>query len=158
MSNNTGFQVELAQDGSGRVRTPHTPSEEEFQSDLAKAMLKRTDKLGKVEVELALQVKQAREFLEWSSHHIRDAWMEWMHEADKALTDIRQLRVAMTMESKTAIGLAKDVTDQFNSPEMVSALARFKDVADLLSKVRILKDDGTLDAFADFILKIKCTS
>ena len=155
MNNNINFQ-ETALDGSNRVRESHTQSDQEYNAELTKEMVRRTNKLGNAEVELALQVKQARDFLGWSVTHFRTAWMDWMEDADKALNNIRQLRVALNMESKTVVSLAKDVTDHFNAPEMVSALSRFREVTELLERIKSLKQDGTLDAFEGFILNIKC--
>jgi hypothetical protein len=130
--------------------------EEVFDANLAKEMAKRTDKLGDTSIELAVRVKQAREFIAWSAHHMRGSWLEWMEESDKALKDMVQTRLAFQRESGLVVSTAKDVKEFFNTPEYVQAHAKLAELVAVLTQFERLKANGTLDAFADFILKVSC--
>ena len=125
-------------------------------AELSASMVKRTDKLNDNTIELALRLKQAREFIAWSTHHIRGSWMDWMEQANNAQRHLNEFRMAFEREGKTITASAKDVVGFFNSPEYAQAMDRFKDTIALLDKFSALKTNGTLDAFADFILKIQC--
>lgn len=131
-------------------------SDDVFNSELAKEMVKRTDKLNDTSIELALRLKQAREFMDWSCNHIKSTWLDWYDESSKALRDVTQIRMAFEREGKTVCAAGKDVADFFNSSDYQNAHARLKELVSLLEAFNRFKGDGTLDAFADFILKVTC--
>lgn len=135
-----------------------TKTDDQFNAELSAQMVKRTDKLNDATIELALRLKQAREFMAWSSSHLRGSWIDWQKEADKALVDVTQLRMAFDRESKAVIASAKDIRDFFNNTEYLQAIGRFSETVSMLERFQALKASGTLDAFADFILKISCPS
>lgn len=132
--------------------------DESFHSQLAAEALKRTDKLGVQGVEMALQVKQAREFLEWSAQHMRGLWLDWLKESDEAAAKMNLWRMAFDRESKSVTATAKDIRDFFNSPDYIAAHDRLREMVTMLDRFAELKHNGTLDAFSDFILKISCSS
>lgn len=136
--------------------TPPPNNEQLFSAQLQAEMVHRTDKLGKEHVDLALQVKQAREFLDWSAHHMRQLWLDWVAESSKACQDITTFRMAFDRENKAVLATAKDVRDFFLSPEYGQAHTRLKEMLEMMERFQALKKDGTLDAFADFILKVSC--
>lgn len=136
-----------------RVEGPPKP-ENVFDAELAAAMSKRTDKLNDNTIELALRVKQAREFISWSANHMRSSWLDWMAEAEKALKDITMLRMAMERETKTTIANGKDIRDFFNSTEYTKSAAQMKEMVELMERFSKLKTDGVIDAFSEFILKV----
>jgi hypothetical protein len=140
--------------GDHDVQVEHIKSDLEFDEELGREMAKRTDKLGHVEVDLAMQVKQAREFLSWSATHMREAWFDWMTEANKALADMRMLRMSLETESKLALASAGDVRKFFLTGDHVEEVARLKDLVATIERLKALKADGTLDAIADTILKL----
>lgn len=150
----------LSVDGHGPVSQPQYSNVPENVLDvqLAQEMIKRTDKLQDVSIDMAVRVKQAREFLAWSAAHMRRLWLDWIDESDKSCKDMVTLRMAFDRESKMLTSTAKDVTEFFNSPEYLKAHATMKETVDMLDRFAAMKQNGTLDAFADFILKIKCTS
>lgn len=131
-------------------------SDAEFDTTLNKEMEKRTDKLSDNSIELALRVKQAREFLAWSSNHMRSSWLDWMEQADKAVKDVTMTRMALDREAKATISAGKDIRDFFNGAEYQGAHLRMKEMLDLLDRFSEMKKNGTIDAFADFILKTTC--
>lgn len=142
--------------GGTVVNTYKEDAEEVFDANLNTEMAKRTDKLSDNSIELALRVKQAREFLAWSAHHMRGSWLDWMAESEKAVKETLQTRMSLERESKTVIAAGKDVVSFFNSPEYKEAHGRLSEMVGLLDRFSALKSNGTLDAFADFILKVSC--
>lgn len=139
-------------EGEKRERTP----DEVLNANLATEMAKRTDKLNDSTIELALRLRQAREFIAWSAAHIRGSWLDWQEESSKALQEVTLLRMAFDRESKTILAAGKDVREFFNSPEYMQAHQRLAEMVTLLNRFAELKSNGTLDAFADFILKVQC--
>lgn len=139
----------------GGPRVYRDKSDVEFDNELSREMVKRTDKLGKDEVDLALQVKQAREFLDWNCDHMKKAWFDWMEEASKAIRDMTTLRMALERESKTIIAATKDVHAFFNLPETKAAFADYEKLIALTEKMQSLKQSGALDALVDFWLALK---
>lgn len=127
-----------------------------FNAELAAQMAKRTDKLSDNTIDLAIRLKQAREFMAWSCSHIRGSWLDWMDAANKASADVSHFRMHFDRESKAVIATAKDVTGFFNSEEYSKALLAMRDTMAMLERFGELKRNGTLDAFADFILKVSC--
>lgn len=127
-----------------------------FDAELAAEMNKRTKRLGDQTVDLAIQVKDAREFISWASNHIRPTWMDWMKEANQAVADMTQLRMALNRETTTVLTHAKDVVQFYTSPEYVKAHETFREMMELLNRFEQLKENGTMNAFADFILKVTC--
>lgn len=128
-----------------------------FNAELAAEMCKRTDKLNDATIEMALKLKQARDFMAWSASHIRGLWLDWTDEAGKACRQMNEFRMAFDRETKSITASAKDVTEFFNSPEYLKAQASLKETMIMLDRFSAMKRDGTLDALSDFILKIKCT-
>lgn len=127
-----------------------------FDAELAAEAIKRTDKLNDSSIDLAIRLKQARDFMDWSANHMKTAWLDWMDEANKASRHVNELRMAFDRESKSIVASGKDVEQFFNSSEYREAHARLKEMVDLLDRFSTLKNNGTLDAFADFILKVSC--
>lgn len=127
-----------------------------FNAELAAEVVRRTDKLNDNSIELALRVKQAREFMAWSAAHLRGCWLDWQTECGKALADALQSRMAFERETKLVLAQAKDTRDFFNSPEYLQAHAKLEEMVSLMERMQNLKADGTLDAFADFILHVSC--
>lgn len=140
----------------GGIHTNHYKNkpDEVFDAELAAEMAKRTDKLGDTSIELAVRVKQAREFIAWSVNHMRTSWLDWMENADKSLKDVTMLRMALERETKTAIATGKDIRDFFNSKEYAESAAKMKEMVELMEWFQKLKADGVMDAFSDFILKV----
>lgn len=127
-----------------------------FDAELSAQMVKRTDKLNDNTIELAVRLKQAREFMAWSASHIRGLWLDWMEEMDKTNAKMNLFRMSFDRESKSVVAAAKDVRDFFNSPEYLAAHAKLTEMVGLLDRFEALKKAGTLDAFAEFILKVTC--
>ena len=127
-----------------------------FNADLAAQMVKRTDKINDNTLDLAIRLKQAREFMAWSANHIRGLWMDWQDEANKASHDMNLFRMAFERETKTLTAAGKDVATFFNSPDYLRAHATLKETIAMLDRFAELKASGTMDAFADFILKVSC--
>lgn len=128
-----------------------------FDAELAAEMVKRTDKLNDTTIDMALRLKQAREFMSWSASHIRGIWLDWQDQANNACKEMNQFRMAFDRETKTITAHGKDVADFFNSPDYLRAHATLKEAMTMLERFSEMKKDGTLDAFADFVLKVKCT-
>jgi len=131
-------------------------SEDIFNAELASEMVKRTDKLTDQNIDLALRLKQAREFMAWSVNHIRGQWLDWQDESSKACVQMSQLRMTFDRETKSLVAAGKDLRDFFNSEDYLKAHATLKESINLLEKFSALKANGTLDALADFILKVSC--
>lgn len=127
-----------------------------FDAELSAEMVKRTNKLHDNTIDLAIRLKQAREFMAWSASHLRGSWLEWQNEAGKAASEMNLIRMAFERETKTVLANAKDIKTFFTSPEYLAAHDRLKEMVGLLDKFQELKENGTLDAFADFILKVSC--
>lgn len=136
-----------------RVQGPDKP-DDVFNAELSAEMAKRTDKLLDNNIELAVRVKQARDFLAWSVNHIRTSWLDWQSESDKALKDMTVLRMAFDRETKSIVACGKDVRDFFNSTEYAQSAAKMNEMLDMMERFQKLKADGTMDAFSDFILKV----
>jgi len=94
----------------------------------------------------------------WSANHLRRAWLDWIDESSKASQEMNLFRMSFERESKTITASAKDVREFFNSPEYLAAHTRLKELVQLLDRVSELKQNGTLDAFSDFILKVSCNT
>jgi hypothetical protein len=142
--------------GSGGTYEGVRKPDDVFDAELSSEMVKRTDKLNDTTIDLAVRLKQAREFMAWSCSHLRGSWMDWMDEANRAVKDIVQLRMSFDRESKSIIASGKDVRDFYNSPEYAQAHAMLKESMALIERFAALKQDGTLDALAEFILKVSC--
>lgn len=127
-----------------------------FHEEMAANVAKRTDKLNDATIDIAIRLKQARDFMEWSTSHIRTIWMQWLDESDKASRDINQFRMMFDRETKTVIAAGKDLAVFFNSEEYLKAHATLKETVAILERFSEYKQNGTLDALADFILKITC--
>jgi hypothetical protein len=127
-----------------------------FDAQLAEEMVKRTDKLGNATVDMAMQLKQAREFMAWSAAHMRGLWLDWLEETEKTSSKMNLFRMAFDRESKAVTASAKDIKEFFNSSDYIQAHDRLKEMVELMDRFAQLKRDGTLDAFADFILKVSC--
>lgn len=153
MSKNIG--VDIPGPVHTRVEGP-LKSDEVFDAELCNEMVKRTNKLNDESIDLALRVKQAREFIAWSANHMRTSWLDWYEESKKLNKDVTEFRMAFDRESKHVIASGKDVAEFFNSPEYLRAHAILQETLAMLNSFAKMKQDGTLDAFADFILKIKC--
>ena len=138
-----------------RVEGPLKP-DEVFDAELATEMCKRTDKLNDASIDLAIRLKQARSFIEWSAHHLKKSWLDWQDEATTASKDVTMLRMCLDRETKTATAAAKDIRDFFNSPEYEKAHSKMKEMLDMMERFEQLKKDGVMDAFAEFILKVTC--
>lgn len=154
MSNHT-----VQQRGAGTIQTQvegDLKSNEQFDCELSAEMIKRTNKLHDTTIDIAIRLKQAREFIAWSANHLRTSWLDWQTEAGTAVKDITQDRMAFDRESKAIIACAKDVTSFFNDSQYMEALNHLKETVTTLDRFAELKRNGTLDAFADFILKISC--
>lgn len=145
----------VIQNNPGRGDFKDRP-EDALNVELALEMVRRTDKLKDNTIELALQLKQAREFMAWSASHVRGLWMDWMEESDKAIRHMTEFRMAFDRESRNVKATGKDVSEFFNSPEYLQAHATLKETVTLLERFGQLKASGTLDAFAEFILKVTC--
>lgn len=131
-------------------------SNDEWNAEFASEVVKRTNKLNDTTIDLALRLKQALEFLEWSTSHMKESWLEWDAEANKAAQEITMVRMTFDRESKSAIAAGKDVVALFNSTDYLKAHATMKEMVDMLDRFSQLKRDGVMDAFADFILKVSC--
>lgn len=137
-----------------RVEGPEKP-DNQFDAELAQEMIKRTSKMNDTTLDLAERLKEARLFISWSASHLKTTWMDWQEQSGKAIHDLNLDRMAFDRESKTIIAAAKDVRDFFNSPEYQAAHKSLKELVDVLDRFGVLKSNGTLDAFADFILKVQ---
>lgn len=142
MGSDTGIRVE--------VEKPNVIMNDE----IAQKTVKMTDKLGKAEVELALQVKQAREFLDWSCNHMKKDWMDWMQQSNQAIKDTQLARMALERESKAVMAACADVRDFFGSTEHQGRMDRIKEFVEVCERLKALKDSGFLDNIADTILKL----
>jgi hypothetical protein len=131
-------------------------TDELFNAQLAEAAVKRTAKLNDTTIDLAIRLKDARDFMAWSATHMRQSWMEWSEQADKAVKDMVSLRMTCDRESKSVLAAAKDVRDFFNSPEYLRSHELALEMLRMLERFAELKKNGTLDAFADFILAVQC--
>lgn len=137
--------------------TPPNPKvEEAFNAQLAEETLKRTARLQDTSIDLAVRLKEAREFMAWSASHVREAWLQWMETANAACHDMTAVRMTFERESKSIVATGKDVAQFFNSEQYMMAHVKFRDLVSTLERFQKLKADGTLDAFADFILKVSC--
>lgn len=154
MSNKTSGLID---EGAIATNQPTTLKPDEvLDAELAREMIKRTAKVNDTSLDLAIRLKAAREFIAWSASHIKGAWMDWQDQCNTAVRDLTQDRMAFDREGKALVAIAKDVRDFFNSPEYQEAHGRLKEVISLLDRFSAFKKDGTLDAFADFILKVSC--
>lgn len=135
-----------------------TPDPDEvFNADLAKEAIRRTEKLNDTTIDLAIRLKEAREFMGWSTSHIRTKWIEWVDESNTICREMNAFRMAFERETKSIISSGKDAQEFFNSPEYLKSHATLTEMVGLLERFSVLKTNGTMDAFADFILKIKCS-
>ena len=125
-------------------------------AELANQMVKRTDKLLDNNIEMALRLKQAREFMAWLASHLRELWLNWMDETEKTSHQMNIFRMSFERESKSIVASAKDIKEFFNAPDYIEAHNRLKEMVGLIDRFKELKSEGTLDAFADFILKVSC--
>ena len=137
----------------GPVEGPLKPKDQ-FDCELAEQMVKRTAKVNDTTIDLANRLRAAREFIAWSASHLRGTWIDWQDQATNAVRDLTQDRMAFDRESKAIIASAKDVRDCFNAPDYLKAHENLKELVSLLDRFTAMKKDGTLDAFADFVLKV----
>src|SRR5208283_4191209 len=66
-------------------------SSEQFNAELSQLMLKKTERLKDQEIDLALRVVEAREFLDWHCNTIKTEWIDWIQQANKILEEMRQV-------------------------------------------------------------------
>lgn len=150
----------ISTNDGGPVRQPQyeqTP-DDVFNAQLSQEMIKRTAKLMDTSIDLAIRTKEAREFLAWSTSHMRQSWLDWEEQSRKVGQDVTMFRMAFDRETKAVIAAGKDVRDFFNSQEYLNSHAILLEMVTLMERFAKFKADGTLDAFADFILKVSCKS
>lgn len=124
-----------------------------FNEELSQKVVKMTDKLGVKEVELALQVKQAREFMDWSANHMKKDWLEWQKDSDQAVKDARMTRMALERESKLILAACQDLRSFFGGDVANKEMEKMKEFVEVCERLQALKSNGFLDAIADTILK-----
>lgn len=127
----------------------HNASKTEFDQTLAAELVKRTRKLGNNEVELALQVKEAREFLDWSNGNMRASWLDWMEEASKQLQELRMLRMSLSTEKAKIAADIKDLRELMLSKESQDALFSMQNLCECLSKLQDIRKSGLMEPVLD---------
>lgn len=138
----------------GNNKGLHVKSDDEFNAELSREMLKMVDMLNDKTMSLAHQSAAARKFLDWHCDHVRLAWMEWKEQSKEVLEDIRQTRVAIEFESRKLLSECADVRKFFLGEEHTNEVAKLREFIELCERLRALKNDGTLDKIADTILKL----
>jgi hypothetical protein len=129
-------------------------SNEEFNADIAREIIKRKDRLTDQSVDLALRALEAQESLEWSVNHFRRVWIEWAETANERLHDMTLWRMAFGREVKQIITDASDIRQFFLDEKHLEQVRRLKEFVELCERLKALKQDGTLDAIADTMLKL----
>ena len=129
-------------------------SDEEFNLDLAKMIVKKSEELKDDTIDIALRVLQAHASLEWSVNHIKKSWVEWQKEAHDALEELRQLRFALTTEAKHVLAQAKDVRNFFLDDKHIEEMRQLREFVDVVDRLAELEKSGTLDALVDVILRL----
>ncbi len=72
----------------------------------------------------------------------------------KYITEIRQFRMAMTMECRSLITSMQDVRKFFLEDTFDDEMGRVERFVSLCKELRALKENGTLDAVSDTIIKL----
>lgn len=129
-------------------------SEAEFDRDLAKSIIDKSNELKDESVDIALRVLAAEEALHWSVNHIRRVWVEWKDEAHNALEELRQLRFAFTAEGKQVLAEAKDIRNFFLDDKHIEEIGQLKEFVQIIERLHALEKNGTLDALVDVVLRL----
>ena len=145
-------RIQEAAAGRGPLKQP--VFDDELNATLTKEINKRAERLQDKDIDLALRAKEAREFLDYHCHHVKQSWLDWIEESTRVMESIRQTRVAIGIESKLLLSECGDVRKFFLSETHEQEIAKLREFVELAERLRALKTDGTLDRLADTILKL----
>lgn len=123
-------------------------------AEISGALIKKAERLSDGTIDLAIRSKEAREFLDWHTSHVKGSWMDWLDQSSQVLESIRQARVAIGIESRQLLSECGDVRKFFLSDDHEKELVKLREFIELCERLRSLKNDGTLDRLADTILKL----
>jgi|SRR5262252_865255 len=127
---------------------------EQWHEELGRGIIKRKDEMQDATIDLALRVLAAQESLEWSVHHFAQSWHNWGQQANERLKDLRMWRMAFDLEVKTLLRDAADIRQFFLDDKHIEEVKRLKEFVELCERLKALKQDGTLDAVMDSMLKL----
>ena len=70
------------------------------------------------------------------------------------ISELRNTRLQAVSEVKASISLIRDIREFFLQPEHSEQIKRLKEFVEVCNQLKRLKDEGTLDAIGDTILKL----
>lgn len=121
---------------------------------VAKGMIKVSDRLKDQTIDLAVRLEEAEAYLDVHTDYVKESWVEVNKAAAKVLEDLRLTRMAIGNEAERVVKDLSDVRKFFLADEHEKEIARLKEFIELCERIRALKNDGTLDKVADTILKL----
>ena len=97
---------------------------------------------------------QMRYFLETACTNIGPMVRKIAADATECLKELRDAKSALTIENNILLRDLKEVRQFFLGPEHRQEIERLKEFVELCERLQKLKQDGTLDAVADTILRL----
>lgn len=101
------------------------------------------------------EVLQSKEIMQNLFNEIIEINNQTMPRLAKGLEELRGIRMAVERESKLTLTMLKDIRTFFLERDYQTEIARLNEFVDLCSKLKKLKDDGTLDVISDTIIKLQ---
>jgi hypothetical protein len=122
---------------------------------LAVATHEHTLKEGlKVSEELLSRANDVISTIDYLTTQIRGPWAEHQAFVKAALAEVREQRIALGSETRLLMSALKDVRQFFLEEAYETEVRRLHEFIDLCERLKALKEEGTLDAVADTILKM----
>lgn len=94
------------------------------------------------------------ELVDQSSAHLEKSMDALEASTSHYLNSIRQSRVAAVSEINAILAPLKEIRQFFLGSDHSAEIARLREFIELCERLKKLKDDGTLDAVSDSILKL----
>jgi hypothetical protein len=92
--------------------------------------------------------------IDYLASEMRGPWAEHQEFIKKALSEVREQRIALGSETRLLLAALRDVRTFFLEADYAKQIDRLREFIDLCERLKALKDAGTLDAIADTILKL----
>lgn len=129
-------------------------SDEQFNDEFNNRMIKFINTMNDKALPAAERALASRQAMEFHVNHIKRDWMDWKEKQDAILTDFQQGRMAIERESRLILSAVLDVRKFFLGDAHEQEVKRLREVVELMERLQALQKDGTLDKFADVLLKL----
>jgi hypothetical protein len=92
--------------------------------------------------------------IDYLANQMEGPYNEFADFVKKALAEVREQRIALGMETRQLMTALKEVRQFFLDGDHAQQVKRLHEFVEICERLRALKEDGTLDAIADTMLKL----